>query len=891
MKKKIKKIIGLSFCLVSLLICLIYSKDIVKAASVKVGNDDAWTYVCYNKSTGAYKGIATGKGNHTKCTNQGYGYSSVKLIDDIYAYCVNWKLTYKGSNSSYVTDSSWSKKSKKAIIAGYIINYINNNVSSKNEAYEKAAATLNTMFYKNGDSGSYNFSSNSTISGYLEKATNYYNNLKEKGYLTTKLPTPTITKSDEVLNYNATSKKYFSKKITINNLYKTYGGDDDEVTYTLTAKTTNGDNVSICTNSNGTGCSSNSVTIKDATTYSFYIYVDSTLVTSGDDITISIKGSNKSSYYSSILYKDTAYNNTQKLMTKSTASYSRSASKSDTLVVPDLVNHTIIAYKVDENGDYLSGANLELRQDTVDGKILKSTTGSSKLKYSTKDTTENNDDFFNHDYYLVETSAPDGFVIGAATIINKNSDKETGPSCYNSEGVKVDIEFCNADNYVYKCKNASGKYFDVVDNNCVSESAYTKVCYNNTTSAEVTDNNLCSVNNYSDYKYMCKKVDENSNNIYTDINEDGTCGENDTKVCYNGDTKLEASSEEYCSGNSYIYKCKDTDGNLSDLTNEGTCKYDKVCYNKVSEQETDNSHCQSGDYTKVETTNGNITVFKNNTKNLINVSKVDMTRNTEVPGAELKICTKQSYDNYKNNCEVAKTIEDIDMSWTSTDTPYSIYGIPKGEYYIIETLPPKGYKKITTAVKFTIDETGKVVTDEKEITNEEFKNEEAIVIKNQLTEFYISKRDIATKEELPGATISICRTYKDEEDGKIKMLVDQYEEECIEAILSNGTAATWVSTNEPHLINGLDAGTYYLVERIAPTDYSTAESILFTLNSDGTLTTEDGTLIEGDNKLIMYDEKIETVPTGSLSTYIVLGSLGLVSILGIGTYIYLKKKK
>ena len=54
---------------------------------------------------------------------------------------------------------------------------------------------------------------------------------------------------------------------------------------------------------------------------------------------------------------------------------------------------------------------------------------------------------------------------------------------------------------------------------------------------------------------------------------------------------------------------------------------------------------------------------------------------------------------------------------------------------------------------------------------------------------------------------------------------------------------------------------------------------------------EDGTLIEGGNKLVMYDEKMETVPTGSLSTYIVLGSLGLVSILGIGTYIYLKKKK
>ena len=51
----------------------------------------------------------------------------------------------------------------------------------------------------------------------------------------------------------------------------------------------------------------------------------------------------------------------------------------------------------------------------------------------------------------------------------------------------------------------------------------------------------------------------------------------------------------------------------------------------------------------------------------------------------------------------------------------------------------------------------------------------------------------------------------------------------MQAELKDGTKLTWVSTDKPHVIEGLVAGTYYLVEKIAPNNYSTAESILFTL--------------------------------------------------------------
>ena len=83
----------------------------------------------------------------------------------------------------------------------------------------------------------------------------------------------------------------------------------------------------------------------------------------------------------------------------------------------------------------------------------------------------------------------------------------------------------------------------------------------------------------------------------------------------------------------------------------------------------------------------------------------------------------------------------------------------------------------------------------------------------------LSKQDATTGSELPGAKM----TLKDTEIGEV------IEE--------------WTSGTSPHIIKGLTPGrTYTLIEVTAPDGYSKAESIDFTLHTDGTVT-----------KVTMYD--------------------------------------
>ena len=191
-------------------------------------------------------------------------------------------------------------------------------------------------------------------------------------------------------------------------------------------------------------------------------------------------------------------------------------------------------------------------------------------------------------------------------------------------------------------------------------------------------------------------------------------------------------------------------------------------------------------------------------------------------------------DVYGNELEGAEIVlenadgETVDK-WTSDGTNHIVSKLGAGEYVLKEIAAPDGYV-IATDIKFTVDVYGNVIVENVEATVTSENGNPLIVMVDDTTKVQISKQDITTGEELPGATLQII-----DEDGNV------VEER--------------VSTNEPHMIEGkLIAGKKYtLKEIIAPEGYEIANEIKFTVNADGTVT-----------EVVMYDEltpDLETPPT------------------------------
>lgn len=162
-------------------------------------------------------------------------------------------------------------------------------------------------------------------------------------------------------------------------------------------------------------------------------------------------------------------------------------------------------------------------------------------------------------------------------------------------------------------------------------------------------------------------------------------------------------------------------------------------------------------------------------------SKKDLTTMEELPGAELAITDKGG--------------KEIDR-WVSTDKPHYIEKLPAGDYTLTEVKAPDGYA-FAESVPFTVLPTGEV---------------QRFEMRDDVIKVEISKVDLTTMEELPGAELTI--TDKDGEE------IDR-----------------WVSSDKPHYIEKLPAGEYTLTEITAPDGYDIAESIRFTVLPTGEVQT------------------------------------------------------
>ena len=165
----------------------------------------------------------------------------------------------------------------------------------------------------------------------------------------------------------------------------------------------------------------------------------------------------------------------------------------------------------------------------------------------------------------------------------------------------------------------------------------------------------------------------------------------------------------------------------------------------------------------------------------VQISKKDLTTNEELPGAELIITDEKG--------------SEIDR-WISTAAPHYMEKLPAGKYTLTEVTAPDGYA-IAERMEFEVLPNGEVQTFEM--------FDDTIKVK-------ISKVDITTNEELPGAELVI----KDKDGTEIDR---------------------WISTNGPHYVEKMPAGDYTLTEITAPNGYKVAESIDFTVLPTGEMQT------------------------------------------------------
>ena len=129
--------------------------------------------------------------------------------------------------------------------------------------------------------------------------------------------------------------------------------------------------------------------------------------------------------------------------------------------------------------------------------------------------------------------------------------------------------------------------------------------------------------------------------------------------------------------------------------------------------------------------------------------------------------------------------------WVSGKEPHRIQGLIEGETYVMhEEIAIDGYVKATD-IEFTVS---------KDKETQKIEMIDKVVL--------VSKTDLVTGEELPGAELEVT-----DKEGNV---IDK-----------------WTSTKEPHHVTGLEEGKEYtLTEKTCPYGYEVAESINFVVTTD-----------------------------------------------------------
>ncbi|MBM6675965.1 hypothetical protein H6A07_04295 [Olsenella uli] len=189
---------------------------------------------------------------------------------------------------------------------------------------------------------------------------------------------------------------------------------------------------------------------------------------------------------------------------------------------------------------------------------------------------------------------------------------------------------------------------------------------------------------------------------------------------------------------------------------------------------------------------------------VVTLDKTVLGTDEPLPGATFALWSDAEGD--EDPAEDERTLVTTDESGT-----IALRHLPAGTYHLAEVEAPDGYLASGEPLTFTVDETGTI----------EGASSLELSVEDDFTKVSLSKRDITNEEEVPGAHLSVL-----DAEGNV--------------------VESWVSGEEPHLIEALPVGTYTLVEEMTPHTYDEATAVEFQVASTGEVQT-----------VTMYDEPIE----------------------------------
>ena len=221
-----------------------------------------------------------------------------------------------------------------------------------------------------------------------------------------------------------------------------------------------------------------------------------------------------------------------------------------------------------------------------------------------------------------------------------------------------------------------------------------------------------------------------------------------------------------------------------------------------------------------------------NTKTRICFIKVDADDQTKVlSGAEFEI-------------------RDVDGAlleqFESSNKRHCIDDLQAGSYFVQETKAPVGYSIDTTKYRFVVGSADSNISSLQDVAYKDatIRSDGTVVLKDKKGAV-ISKSDFTDASCVQGATLTV--TYDncgENPDGGCTLgeAFDTWISNCEDGndshtlpVCSDKTGPSYITDDNGNRINCLGVGDYYLTEEVTPGRYATAETIKFTIGSDGSI--------------------------------------------------------